>query len=82
MAMPELALREIVGKTIKAVVCDANTFYESKRRFFLVFTDGSYLEFFGNDVHCAEGINWGGGDGEWYSKRFSIPAKVIGNLSP
>ena len=81
MAMPELALREIVGKTIKAVVCDEKTFYESKRRFFLVFNDGSYLEFYGNDVHCADGINWGGSDGEWYSKRFSIPAKVIGNLS-
>jgi hypothetical protein len=80
MAMPEFALREIVGKTIKAVVCDANTQYDSKRRFFLVFTDGSYLEFFGDDVHCANGINWGGGDGEWYSKRFSIPAKIIGTL--
>jgi hypothetical protein len=82
MAMPELALREIVGKTIKAVVCDENTRYGSKQRFFLVFTDGAYLEFFGNDVHCADGINWGGGDGEWYSKRFSMHAKVIGSLSP
>ena len=80
MAMPEFALREIIGKTIKAVVSDANTVYEAKKRFFLVFTDGSFLEFHGDDVHCADGINWGGDDGEWYRKRFSIPIKIVGNL--
>jgi len=75
MAMREQALREIVGKTIKAVVCDANTLYGSNRRFFLVFTDGSFLEFFDDD------INWGEGDGERYNKRFSFLTGIFGNLS-
>jgi len=81
MAMHEHTMKEILGKTVKAIVYDETTHYETRQRFFLVFTDGSYLQIFGEDVHCADGISWGGEDAEWYNKRYNMTARVIGKLT-
>lgn len=49
-------LEEMLGKTISAVVAKGG----SRQLLFLVFSDGTYMELYGTDVHNANGVRSGG----------------------
>jgi hypothetical protein len=48
-------LAEMIGKTIQHVVVKKGDSYPEKQ-LFLVFTDGTSMEFFGSDVNNAKGL--------------------------
>ncbi|MHB8405788.1 MAG: hypothetical protein ACYDCJ_10235 [Gammaproteobacteria bacterium] len=50
---------KIVGKTISSVVVGSNV-REPRNQVFLVFSDGSSLEFYGSQFTCAGGLDKGG----------------------
>jgi hypothetical protein len=54
--------KQIVGKTISSVVVGSNRSRGSSfcLQMFLVFSDGTSLEFFGGDFNCASGLDSGG----------------------
>jgi len=52
-------ISDIIGKTISDVVI-ANKDSEPKLEVFLVFSDGTYFEFWGNSFTGAGGVNRGG----------------------
>jgi len=53
-------LEDIVGKTIQHVVAKTGDDYP-QNQFFLVFTDGSSMEFYGSDINNERGISPSGG---------------------
>ena len=52
-------VKDIVGKTIEAVVVARND-RDPLNQVFLVFEDGTYFEFWGPNFSCAGGIVQGG----------------------
>lgn len=51
-------MSEIVGKEIVGVVAAKNDDMPN-RQVFLVFSDGTYFEFWGDSFSCASGVNHG-----------------------
>jgi hypothetical protein len=49
-------IEQIVGRAITAVVVSHNNNAPS-RQVFLVFSDGTSFELWGNDLHCAGGLD-------------------------
>lgn len=52
-------LHEIVGKTIHSVIT-ANNDREPRIQVFLVFSDGTYFEFYGAAFTCTSALSQGG----------------------
>lgn len=52
-------LEEIIGKTISAVVVAENKNHEPHDQVFLIFPDGTYFEFYGDQFSCCAGIDDG-----------------------
>jgi hypothetical protein len=53
------AFKEIVGKTIESVIISEDNTKGAQRQIFLVFTDGTYYEIYGN-LNGAGGLDSGG----------------------
>jgi len=52
-------LRQILGKTIRAAVV-AESSDSPGHQVFLIFTDDTYFEFYGDQFNCSSGIDLGG----------------------
>jgi len=52
-------IKNIIGKTISGIVV-ANNMANPKQQMFLIFSDGTYLEFYGEGFSCAGGLDFGG----------------------
>lgn len=52
-------ISQIIGRTISSVAVIQNN-HAPSNQVFLVFTDGTYYEFWGNEFSCAGGIDQGG----------------------
>mgnify|MGYP000889280995 CR=1 FL=1 len=51
-------LRETVGKTITKIVVTKRP--RALEQVFLIFSDGTYFEFWGGEFNCAGGVDHGG----------------------
>lgn len=51
-------ISEIIGKTITEVIVAENV-NDPRARVFLVFSDDTYFEFYGNSFSCTGGVNRG-----------------------
>ena len=54
-------LRQIVGKTISSVVVAKNENANPRNQVFLIFSDGTSFEFFGDSFNCASGLDYKSG---------------------
>ncbi len=52
-------LKEIVGKTVSAVAVADNETQSPHHRVFLIFSDGTYFEFYGDQINCCSGVDSG-----------------------
>lgn len=53
-------IKQILGKTVSSVIIAENARRSPKSQVFLVFSDGTYFEMWGDSVACAGGIDKGG----------------------
>ncbi|MGB8647804.1 MAG: hypothetical protein WCF84_21400 [Anaerolineae bacterium] len=53
-------IRQILGKTIKAVVVSEENAAGPRTQVFLIFTDNTAYEFYGGDFSSAGGLDQGG----------------------
>jgi hypothetical protein len=51
---------EIVGKTVSQVLVSEGGTGPTRQYVFLVFSDGTYFEFWGSAFNCAGGVDKGG----------------------
>jgi hypothetical protein len=54
-------INNIIGKTISSVIVAENK-KSPKKRVFLVFSDDTYFEFYGENFSCTSGVDKGGLD--------------------
>ncbi len=59
MSLHKQDIQEIVGKTIKSVITSENRLAEPHCLLILVFTDDTYYEFYGGDIHATNGLTIG-----------------------
>lgn len=52
-------LKDIVGKTVSGVAVAANSHSHPHQQVFLIFPDGTYFEFYGEQFSCASGLDKG-----------------------
>ena len=52
-------LKDIVGKTVTAVAVAENEANSPHHQVFLVFSDGTYFEFYGDQINCCAGVDAG-----------------------
>lgn len=73
------ALGHIVGKTITGVIVAENedNRVQPRHHVFLVFSDDTYFEFFGQDFRCAGGVDPGGYASARLYAELRMNAKVI-----
>ena len=71
-------LKDIVGKTVSGVVVAANSHNHPHQQVFLVFPDGTYFEFYGEQFSCASGLNRGGLEkARSYAERGGADIKAV-----
>ena len=55
-------IEQIIGRTVEAVLtCEREGIAQPRNQVFLVFTDGSFYELYGDDIHCCSGVSSKGG---------------------
>jgi hypothetical protein len=59
MALKVDQLGKLVGKTIKSIVVSDNNSLPPRCQVFLVFTDDTYYEFYGSEIHATHGPDQG-----------------------
>lgn len=53
---------QIIGKTVEAVLTqEREESTPPRHQVFLIFTDGSYYELYGEDINCCGGVSMKGG---------------------
>lgn len=62
MSLKRLGLKSLEGKTIQHLVVSNSPGPSPLTQVFLVFTDGTYFEFYGEDLHCASEYTEGGSE--------------------
>jgi len=68
-------LKDMIGRTVSAVVI-AERPHSPKVLLFLAFTDGTFYEIYGDDIHATSGVcNGGAQDAATYANLFS-PEKL------
>ena len=74
------SLKEVIGKTIRSVIFRSGLDANPETQLFLVFEDGTYFEFYGQEIGCVRSLSEGGiSKAMDYASKFSRKLLVVNN---
>lgn len=81
--MKKSGLSCLPGKTVASVVFAQREEGDMRKQVFLVFTDGTWLEFYGTAFSCTSGLSGGGIEKAIaYAKNCGSQVKHVQHVSP
>jgi hypothetical protein len=81
MYVKKESLKEVIGKTIRSVVFRSGYEASPEAQLFLVFEDGTYFEFYGQEIDCGRSLSEGGVDHAIeYARKFSSKLLIVNKL--